>query len=153
MGRQPRADEYIYIKEYAHIHLLAFRVGRSCRRWAAAFPPATIPASARRRRPIDLESRVQQCTPTLRRRKEEGRRRRRKAHGQFSTILFYSSSLFQKYKNRRGVARRAHRTIRTLCCVALGASDSAKASVKVAARGKVGYRALSIEAVERAEEG
>jgi hypothetical protein len=37
--------------------------------------------------------------------------------------------------------------------VALGASDSTKASVKVAARGKVGDCALAIEAIERAEEG
>ena len=46
-------------------HLLAFRVARSCRHLAAVVPLATILASARRPRLIDLESQVLRCTPTL----------------------------------------------------------------------------------------
>ena len=55
------------INKYIRIcaHPLAFRVDRSCRRWAAVFPLATILASARRPRLIDLESRAMRCTPTL----------------------------------------------------------------------------------------
>lgn len=54
-----------------HTHLLAFQVARSCRRWAAVFPLATILASAGRPRLIDLESRALRCTPTLCKRKKK----------------------------------------------------------------------------------
>ncbi len=41
----------------------------------------------------------------------------------------------------------------TLCGVALGAGDAAKAAVKVAARSEVLDGARAVEPVERAEEG
>jgi hypothetical protein len=62
-GDQSRAEREGGRARYAH--LLAFRGARSCRRWAAASPQATILASARRPRLIDLESRALPCTPTL----------------------------------------------------------------------------------------
>jgi hypothetical protein len=54
---------------------------------------------------------------------------------------------------RRKAGLEGEREAHTLCGVALGAGDTPKAPVKVAARGEIRDSTRAIEAVERAEEG
>jgi len=118
------------------IHLRAFLAGRSCRRWAAVVRRATIRASERRSRPIDLESRAPPCTPTLQKGPRNARilavktRGKRRGEGQY---------LVPRDSRRR----RRDQSHRQSCGRKRGRIRSARDRVCRARRGAIGPRRRS----------